>query len=98
MRGFIALTSVLIISAALMVLVVGASIPVFYARMNMLESEWRAQSEFLAESCIGVVELRLASDPAYRGGGDIEVDGVPCSVSTSTVRIAYRGAVSVLHF
>ena len=98
MRGFIALTSVLIISAALMVLVVGASIPMFYARVNMLESEWKAQSAFLAQSCVGVVQLRLVSDPTYSGGEDIEVEGVLCSVSSSTVRISYHGAVTVLHF
>jgi len=89
---------VLIISAALMVLVIGASIPMFYARMNMLESEWKAESLFLAQSCVGVVELRLVSDPTYTGGGDMAVDGVPCIVSSSTVRIAYHGAVTVLHF
>ncbi|HVW71757.1 MAG TPA: hypothetical protein VHB93_01235, partial [Candidatus Paceibacterota bacterium] len=84
MRGFIALTSVLIISAVILLLVVGASIPVFYARMDMLESEWKLQSQLWAKSCVEVTVLHLVADPAYVGGDTVAVGDTSCTVSTFT--------------
>lgn len=95
MKGFVALTSVLIISALLLVLVVGASAPVLYAHMNMLEAEWAGESQFLARSCVEEVRLKQVAEPGS-ANGTLWVDGTPCAVSTSTVYIAYHGSVTVL--
>lgn len=103
MRGFMALTSVLIISAILLVVTVSASIPAFYARVNALEAEWAIESNFLAQSCAGVAMLRRITQPGYTGKEVVDVDGTPCDVgavdgSGGVVHIEYHGAVTVLHF
>ncbi|HVX90462.1 MAG TPA: hypothetical protein VHC20_02375 [Candidatus Paceibacterota bacterium] len=107
MKGFAALTSVLIIAAVLLVVVVSTSVPVFYARMDLLESEWEAQSALSAQSCADLVNLRRVIDHAYSGGDEIEVGEARCAVSTIvqkgntiifTVQSEYHGSVTVLEF
>lgn len=107
MKGFAALTSVLIIAAVSLAVVVSASVPVFYARIDLLESEWKAQSALSAQSCADIVNLRRVIDPAYSGGDEMEVGGARCAVSTIvkkgstiifTVQSEYHGSVTVLEF
>ena len=60
-RGFIALMSTLVISATLLMLVVGAGMASWYARYDSLGIENKRASQTLAESCVHVVLLGLAS-------------------------------------
>jgi hypothetical protein len=66
-RGFIALMSVIIISAILLVLMIGVSTASFWARFDSLGNEERQIARGLAQSCINVALLALAtsSDPTH---------------------------------
>lgn len=77
-RGFIALTSVLIISAVLFLLASGGSFAGFYARENSLRYEYKEQSEALAYACIEHTLLALANDSTYRGGATTTVSTGAC--------------------
>ncbi len=60
-RGFIALMSTLVISATLLMLVVGAGMASWYAQHDSLGIENKRSSQTFAESCVNVVLLALAS-------------------------------------
>ncbi len=64
-RGFMALISVILISAILMLIATSLSFSGFYARYNILDSEFKTQSTELAKSCIDAALIRLAHDYAY---------------------------------
>jgi hypothetical protein len=60
-RGFVALLSTLIISATLLVLTVGVGMASFYARSDAVAIERVAEARSLAESCVEIVLLSLAT-------------------------------------
>ncbi len=66
-RGFIALTSTIIISAVLIALMAEVDLSSFYALFDALGSESKRASLALAESCVQVALLALATstDPAH---------------------------------
>lgn len=82
--GFIALTSVLILSVVLLVIAVGAGAGNFYTRMNMLEREFKAESEEIAASCIAYVQLALLRDASYAGDESVSLHGGGCLISEVT--------------
>jgi hypothetical protein len=99
--GFIALTSVLIISATLLVIAVGAGAGAFYARMNALRREFKTESEAVADSCVGYVRLKLLADTAYAGEEVHSIAGGSCTISakdsgTFSIAADYRSSVTVL--
>lgn len=61
-QGFIALTSVILISAVLLVLIVVISTSSFFARFNILDYENKKISSSLAEGCIKTALVNLAQD------------------------------------
>lgn len=66
-RGFVALMSTIIISAVLLVLVVGGSLSGWYSRSNVLDAELKQRSGALADACVDVILLQLASGPVTVG-------------------------------
>lgn len=64
-RGFVALMSVIIISAVLLVLVFTLHIASFFSRFDALDTENKRISLGLAESCVSAVSLKIARDPHY---------------------------------
>jgi hypothetical protein len=64
-RGFIALMSVIILSAMLLGLVSTANTAGFFARFNALNAEYKQVAFGLAESCANVALLSLAQNYAY---------------------------------
>ena len=60
-RGFIALISAVVISAILLILMTSVGASGFYARFDSLGSEAKVASRALADSCINVVLLALAT-------------------------------------
>ncbi len=89
-RGFIALTSALIISVVLIGLVATVSASTFFARFDALGGEYKRIASGLAESCANVALLRLAQDYTYAGGEVVSVGidshGTPetCTIGTIT--------------
>jgi hypothetical protein len=64
-KGFIALISVIIISAVLLVVTSTLSFSGFYGRYNILDSELKERSKSLAEACGDIAILKLAGDINY---------------------------------
>lgn len=58
--GFIALISVIIISALLLTIVVALNLTGFLGRYNILDSEFKQRSVSLAEACVDTELLNLA--------------------------------------
>jgi len=67
-RGFVALMSVIIIGATLLVVVIGASLTGFYSRYNVLDFELKERSASTADACADKALLELANDATYAGG------------------------------
>ena len=63
MKGFIALISVILISAVLIALVVMVSAAGFYSRFNVLDYENKKVSVSLAEACAETALVNLAKNP-----------------------------------
>jgi hypothetical protein len=82
-RGFIALTSVIIISAILLIVTVGASLMGFYSRYNVMDVELKEHSLALGDACVEVVRLRLAGDSLYAGPETVAVGSDQCQIFTS---------------
>jgi hypothetical protein len=66
-RGFIALTSAVIVAAMLMVVLVAGSMSGFYERGVALDAELKARSEAAANACAQRAVLYLQG-PGYAGG------------------------------
>jgi hypothetical protein len=103
-RGFIALMSVVVIGAILLVYVVSLGVSTFFARMDALTLENKEVSRALAEGCVNAALVRLAGDSGYAppaGGACVELGGTCggadpqkvckiCSVSGGTIRARAR--------
>ena len=104
-RGFIALTSVLILSVVMLGFVIAGSTRAFYARANGLERIYKEKSESLADTCASVLLLKLMQDESYAGHevyelgegrcriGPVEKDGF---LRISSVSGTYSQAVTIL--
>ena len=74
--GFVALISVVLISAIVVVMLFTANVSSFYSRFDILDSEYKYISLKLASSCANVALLSLAqnyqydikTDPLYKSG------------------------------
>ena len=60
-RGFIALISTVIISAILIALMASVGMASFYARSDALGAENKREAQALAESCVNIALLALAT-------------------------------------
>jgi len=79
-RGFIALISVIIISAILLTLVFTLGLSSFFNRFDALDAENKRVSLGLAEACVNVAMLKVAQDGSYAPavGGDCITLGGTC--------------------
>src|SRR3989344_3901057 len=75
-RGFVALMSVIIIGATLLVVVIGASLTGFYSRYNFLDFELKERSASAAEACANQALLELANDATYAGGTTLSLNSL----------------------
>lgn len=66
-RGFIALMSTIVISAIVLALMMSTGLASFYARFDALGSENKREAFALAESCVnvGLLALATSSDAAH---------------------------------
>jgi hypothetical protein len=72
-HGFIALMSVIIISAVLLGAAATASTAGFFARFNELNAEYKKTASGLAESCINTALLNLAQNYTYTLATPVDV-------------------------
>jgi len=64
-KGFIALTSAIVIVLVLVTITVVVSISGFLGRFNILNVEFKEKSYGLAEACVEVAIIKLANNPLY---------------------------------
>jgi len=83
--GFVALISVIIISAILLLIATSLSFSGFYARYNILDSEFKKRSSTIAEACVDVALLKLTTDTSYNPTNTIvAVGGDSCTIQSIT--------------
>jgi hypothetical protein len=87
-RGFVALMSVIIISIVLVLLTVSLSFSSFYGRFNLLDTEFKIQSNNLATSCADMALLKLRLNSSYNlvfPGETVIVVGDSCTIKSLTL-------------
>jgi hypothetical protein len=83
-EGFVALISVVIISAILLLVAVTLSLSGYYGRYNILDSELKKRSVAIAEACVDTALLNLANNPSYTGNATTTIGSDACYVGTVT--------------
>jgi hypothetical protein len=83
-RGFVALMSAIVISAILLMLVGSGSLASYYTRFTIVDTELKATSARLAESCAAHARLALAGDATYAGNETVVVGESECTVGVVT--------------
>lgn len=78
--GFIAITSVIIISVVLMVLIFTVNYGSFLNRFNILDTASKRTSRALAESCVADARLKAVLDPLYGGDETIQIGNYTCRI------------------
>ncbi|MDD4988822.1 MAG: hypothetical protein PHV42_00135 [Candidatus Pacebacteria bacterium] len=100
--GFIALVSVILISAVLLAILLSLNMSSFFTRFNILDSENKKRSEFLAEVCLDTARMNLLEDKTYSGGetifqGEDSCKICPIGFSVGTIHLETRAVVSSSH-
>jgi hypothetical protein len=79
-NGYIALISAILISVSLLTMVIAVSFEGYFSRFNVLESEQKEMSAYLAESCFNTAVLKLSQDVDYTGNQYIHVGSEGCRI------------------
>jgi Tfp pilus assembly protein PilX len=98
-RGFVALITVLILSAVLMVGVVSLAQYGITARYSLLDIENKTKSENLASACVAVARIAVVNDPQWSTTNKIvAVETSSCTIeSVTSVSGNRRVKVSAVH-
>jgi hypothetical protein len=84
-RGFVALITVLILSAVLMVGVVSLAQYGITARYSLLDLENKTKSEILAHACVAVARIAVVNDPLWSATNKVViVDASSCTIESVT--------------
>lgn len=79
-RGYIAITSAIIITMLVMMIVFAINLIGYFSRYNVLTSELKDISLSLAEGCAEKALLKYAEDSAYAGNENITVGARQCNI------------------
>ncbi len=80
-KGFIALVSVLIISAAALAVLAALGLTRAYERFNALDDEYKEESIAAAESCANALILAAMSPGGYQGD-PLTLGDITCEISS----------------
>ncbi len=95
-QGYIALLSVIVISAVLITVTIGLSEQSMTGRSDTVNRELKSQNRLLALGCAEQALLLYALDNNYRGNEVIDSNNVSCTVlSFSDVNDMVKFAVSI---
>lgn len=86
-KGFVALVSTLIITIVMMLVITRASTSSFFARFDVLGSEFKRRSLGLSEACLNAALLKIAQNYNYAptsGGEVIQVGQDYCAIRSVT--------------
>ena len=86
-RGFIALTSAVIIAAILLMVALEGSLANFYSRMDSLDAESKERSSALADACVDALLLRLAEGQTVNGTVAVGSDSCDITNASSPYKI-----------
>ena len=89
--GFIALMSAIIISVILLLVTTTLSLNGFYSRSNILDSEMKEKSAWLANACLEKARLILATNPSATGKATIPI-GCDYEIKTGGIILAHAVA------
>lgn len=83
-RGFIALMSVIILSAVLLGMAATANTAGFFARFNLLDREYKKTALGLADSCANIALLNLAQNYSYTlaAPSTVPLDSNTCTIQS----------------
>jgi len=87
MRGYIALISILIISAILVLIALSASHFGISQLTMALQKNQSSESYYLAMACAEEALMKLKEDLGYRGDETLNIDGASCNI----LRVEGRG-------
>lgn len=79
-KGYIALTSVIIVSILILTIVSSLSFSIFFGRFNILDSENKESASALAEACADKALLKLAQNSSYQGNENAGVGTETCFI------------------
>jgi len=79
-RGYIAVTSALIISLLIMAVIFAVSLAGFYNRANISNSEYKEISNALAEGCVESALLDIATMSTYAGNETVLIGDKQCNI------------------
>lgn len=78
--GYIALTSVIVISFLVMIIVFAASFSGFYLRENISDDYSKSITRELSEACANLALLKLSQNKNYSGNETINIDSDTCLI------------------
>ena len=79
--GFVALITAIILTSILLIITVTLNQTSFFTRGILLESEYKERSAALAEACVDIARLKIASDPTYSGNeSSVSVGSGVCQI------------------
>lgn len=93
--GYVALISVLIMSALLLVMATAISSASFFSRFNILDSEFKLRSHSLAEGCMNLVRFRLSKDTNYSTGENVNIGQDSCQIFSVQHNFPAAGQITV---
>ncbi len=79
-KGFIAVTSAILISVVLMAIIFSVSYSGFLNRFNILDTYSKERSRGMAEACVAEARNKLASDSSYTGNETITIGTDTCQI------------------
>jgi hypothetical protein len=89
--GYVAIMSALIITAIIVVMMIGLGQVAYLNRANISEAHFKEKSRALSEACVNTALLKLVASSSYAGNETIAVASDTCKivgvVSSSTGRI-----------
>ncbi len=89
--GYVAIVSALIITAIIVVMMIGLGQVAYLSRANISEAHFKEKSRALSEACVNTALLRLVASSSYTGNETITVASDTCKivgvVASGTVRI-----------
>ncbi len=83
-QGFMAITTVMILSVILLLVASSLSFSGFFTRYNILDSELKKVSLSVAEGCVDQALLELAENSLPLYPKDIYIGGIPCTIKSIT--------------
>ncbi len=79
-NGYLALTSIIIISILVLTISLSLEFSGFFARFNILDSEYKERSLALADACADKALLKIVQNASYPGNETIIIGDNSCNI------------------